>query len=76
MLVAGRPLWLPLSCLGFGAAEALGFRLQGVGAPQQLTDAAPYAITILVLILTRIRLPARGPRADAVPALPKETSTP
>jgi ABC-type uncharacterized transport system permease subunit len=74
MLVAGRPLWLPLSCLGFGAAEALGFRLQGVGAPQQLTDAAPYAITILVLILTRIRLPSRGPRADAV--LPKETSTP
>ncbi|MFB2585930.1 ABC transporter permease [Herbiconiux liukaitaii] len=55
MLVAGRPLWLPLACLGFGAAEALGFRLQGIGAPQQLTDAAPYAITLLVLVLTRIR---------------------
>lgn len=59
MLVAGRPLWLPVACLGFGAAEALGFRLQGVGAPQQLTDAAPYVITILVLILTRLRLPRR-----------------
>lgn len=59
MLVAGRPLWLPVACLGFGAAEALGFRLQGVGAPQQLTDAAPYLITILVLILTRLRLPRR-----------------
>ncbi|MCS5720994.1 ABC transporter permease [Herbiconiux sp. CPCC 203407] len=55
MLVAGRPLWLPLACLGFGAAEALGFRLQGIGAPQQLTDAAPYAITLVVLVLTRIR---------------------
>lgn len=76
MLVAGRPLWLPLSCLGFGAAEALGFRLQGVGAPQQLTDAAPYAITILVLILTRLRLPARTRRVHTPPALPKETSTP
>jgi ABC-type uncharacterized transport system permease subunit len=59
MLVAGRPLWLPLACLGFGAAEALGFRLQGIGAPQQLTDAAPYAITLLVLVLTRVRFARR-----------------
>jgi simple sugar transport system permease protein len=59
MLVAGRPLWLPLACLGFGAAEALGFRLQGIGAPQQLTDAAPYAITLLVLVATRIRFSRR-----------------
>ena len=67
MLVAGRPLWLPLACLGFGAAEALGFRLQGIGAPQQLTDAAPYAITILVLVATRIRLPARFRRRSLRP---------
>jgi len=64
MLVAGRPLWLPLACLGFGAAEAFGFRLQGLGAPQQLTDAAPYAITLLVLVATRIRRP-RGIRRSA-----------
>jgi simple sugar transport system permease protein len=62
MLVAGRPLWLPLACLGFGAAEALGFRLQGIGAPQQLTDAAPYAITLLVLVATRIRFSSRSHR--------------
>lgn len=61
MLVAGRPLWLPVACLGFGAAEAFGFRLQGLGAPQQLTDAAPYAITLLVLVATRI--PWTGSRA-------------
>jgi ABC-type uncharacterized transport system permease subunit len=60
MLVASRPLWLPVACLGFGAAEAFGFRLQGLGAPQQLTDAAPYAITLLVLVATRIRF--RGAR--------------
>lgn len=59
ILVANKPLWLPLICLGFGAAEAIGFRLQGVGAPQQLTDAAPYAITVIVLVLTRIRFAKR-----------------
>jgi ABC-type uncharacterized transport system permease subunit len=59
MLVANRPLWLPVACLGFGAAEAFGFRLQGLGAPQQLTDAAPYAITLIVLVLTRLRFGAR-----------------
>ncbi|QJU54719.1 ABC transporter permease [Herbiconiux sp. KACC 21604] len=60
MLVAGRPFWLPVACLGFGAAEALGFRLQGIGAPQQLTDAAPYAITLVVLVLTRIGFARRN----------------
>ena len=65
MLIAGRPLWLPVACLGFGAAEALGFRLQGVGAPQQLTDAAPYAITILVLVGVRIWVTARQRRTAA-----------
>jgi simple sugar transport system permease protein len=77
MLVAGRPLWLPLACLGFGAAEALGFRLQGIGAPQQLTDAAPYAITILVLIATRLRLPARfrAGRTRTTTASPRTTES-
>jgi general nucleoside transport system permease protein len=59
MLVGSRPLWLPVACLGFGAAEAFGFRLQGLGAPQQLTDAAPYAITLLVLVATRVRFGAK-----------------
>ncbi|WP_066038897.1 ABC transporter permease [Herbiconiux solani] len=70
MLVGGRPLWLPVACLGFGAAEALGFRLQGIGAPQQLTDAAPYAITLLVLIATRIRLPRRRTAAAVTTSAP------
>ncbi|MGG7465745.1 ABC transporter permease [Plantibacter sp. YIM 135347] len=60
ILVSSRPLWLPLACLGFGAAEAIGFHLQGAGAPQQLTDAAPYAITLIVIVLSRV-----GRRRDA-----------
>ncbi|WP_374945615.1 ABC transporter permease [Agreia sp.] len=59
ILVANRAFWLPVACLGFGAAEALGFRLQGIGAPQQLTDAAPYAITLVVLVIMRIAVTRR-----------------
>ncbi|WP_026877418.1 ABC transporter permease [Jiangella gansuensis] len=55
MLAANRPAWVLAACLGFGAAEAFGFRLQGVGAPQQLADAAPYIVTLVVLVATRLR---------------------
>lgn len=55
MLAANRPAWVLVACVGFGAAEAFGFRLQGVGAPQQLADAAPYIVTLLVLVATRLR---------------------
>ncbi|WP_116947531.1 ABC transporter permease [Jiangella endophytica] len=55
MLAASRPAWVLVACVGFGAAEAFGFRLQGVGAPQQLADAAPYIVTLLVLVATRLR---------------------
>ncbi|PRY70297.1 nucleoside ABC transporter membrane protein [Glaciihabitans tibetensis] len=80
MLVMGRPLWLPVACLGFGAAEALGFRLQGIGAPQQLTDAAPYAITIAVLVGMRMWVTARNRRPSLsaqpvpLPSQPESTS--
>ncbi|MEW9552852.1 ABC transporter permease [Nonomuraea sp. NPDC050783] len=51
MLAGVRP-WLGLgACLLFGAAEALGFRLQGLGLPQQAADAAPYLITLLALVV-------------------------
>jgi simple sugar transport system permease protein len=51
MLGGVRPLRVLSACLLFGVAEALGFRLQGAGLPQQLADAAPYVITLLALIL-------------------------
>ncbi|WP_214321201.1 ABC transporter permease [Nonomuraea sediminis] len=50
MLAGPRPFLVLAACLLFGAAEALGFRLQGLGLPQQATDAAPYLITLLALI--------------------------
>ncbi|MGV9384210.1 ABC transporter permease [Nonomuraea sp. NPDC003707] len=51
MLAGGRPSLMLGACLLFGAAEALGFRLQGLGLPQQAADAAPYLITLLALVL-------------------------
>jgi ABC-type uncharacterized transport system permease subunit len=55
MLGGGRVSGVVAACLLFGVAEALGFRLQGEGLPQQAADAAPYAITLLALVLVRLR---------------------
>ncbi|GAA0358295.1 ABC transporter permease [Microbispora corallina] len=51
MLGGVRPYRVAAACLLFGVAEALGFRLQGAGLPQQLADAAPYLITLVALVL-------------------------
>ncbi|WP_432545189.1 ABC transporter permease [Kineococcus sp. SYSU DK002] len=61
MLAVNRPVGVLLACLLFGAAEAWGFRLQGIGLPQQLTDAAPYLVTLVVLVLVRARRVRRNP---------------
>jgi simple sugar transport system permease protein len=68
MLAVNRPLWVLGACLLFGAAEAWGFRLQGLGLPQQLTDAAPYLVTLAVLVLSRVRVRRRVRAADPVAA--------
>ncbi|WP_233160590.1 ABC transporter permease [Actinophytocola xanthii] len=39
----------------FGLAEAAGFRLQGLGLPQQATDAAPYVVTLVALFVFSAR---------------------
>ncbi|MEO3808013.1 ABC transporter permease [Sphaerisporangium sp. B11E5] len=54
MLGGVRPYRVLLACLLFGAAEAVGFRLQGAGLPQQAADAAPYVITLLALVLAGV----------------------
>lgn len=54
MLAGIRPYRLVGACLLFGVAEELGFRLQGAGLPQQAADAAPYVITLAVLVLARV----------------------
>jgi len=68
MLAVNRPLWVLGACLLFGAAEAWGFRLQGLGLPQQLTDAAPYLVTLVVLVVSRVRVRRRVRAADPVAA--------
>jgi general nucleoside transport system permease protein len=49
MLGRATPVGVLLAALLFGLAEALGFRLQGLGLPQQATDAAPYVVTLIAL---------------------------
>lgn len=51
MLARAHPIGVLGAALLFGFADALGFRLQSFGLPDQLTDAGPYVITLLVLIL-------------------------
>jgi simple sugar transport system permease protein len=55
MLGRATPLGVLLAALLFGLAEAFGFRLQGLGLPQQATDAAPYVVTLIALFLSSSR---------------------
>jgi simple sugar transport system permease protein len=53
MLARANPVGALGAALLFGFAEAVGFRLQGNGFPSQFTDAAPYVVTLIALILAR-----------------------
>lgn len=55
MLARAHPVGVLGAALLFGFADAIGFRLQSFGLPQQLTDAGPYVITLLALILMSTR---------------------
>lgn len=52
-MIVGKwhPLGAGAACLLFGAAETLQIRLQGSGAPTQLLQMLPFALTILVLVV-------------------------
>jgi simple sugar transport system permease protein len=52
----------------FAAAEALGFRLQGVGLPSQLASATPYVLTLVALIVASVRSRRALGRAPTEPA--------
>ncbi|MFD4568720.1 ABC transporter permease [Streptomyces sp. NPDC058251] len=65
MLGRALPLGVLLAALLFGLAEAAGFRLQGLGLPQQATDAAPYVVTLGALFLTTARRRRRTRPAGA-----------
>ena len=55
MLARAHPVGVLGAALLFGFADAVGFRLQSFGLPQQPTDAGPYVLTLVVLILVSRR---------------------
>ncbi|MBC6459618.1 ABC transporter permease [Actinomadura sp. HBU206391] len=72
MLGRAAPLGVLLAALLFGVVEALGFRLQGQGLPQQAADAAPYVVTLVALFASTARRRARRPSAaTAEPTAPE-----
>lgn len=63
LLTAGRagPMLLALVCYAY--TQALGFRLQTVGLPMQVSDAAPYLATLALMVwlgVRRRRVPAQN----------------
>lgn len=52
MLGRAHPLFVALACVLFGFADAFSIRLQSQGLPNQLTDAVPYVVTLLALVIS------------------------
>ena len=55
LLGRAHPWGVLAACLLFGTAEGLGFRLQGNGLAVQVTDALPWVVTLVALIIARRR---------------------
>ncbi len=55
LIAAGRLRVLLLTLVVYAYAQAVGFRLQTVGLPMQLSDAAPYLAMIAVLVRAGLR---------------------
>lgn len=53
MLGRSNPLLVAGACGLFGLADAFGIRLQASGLPSQLTDVAPYVVTLAALVISR-----------------------
>lgn len=50
MMCSARLPWILPAAILFGLVDALSFRIQGLGLPQQFTEALPYVLAIVVLI--------------------------
>ncbi len=61
MLGQANPIGVAATSLLFGFTDSLGFRLQGLSLPSQLTEAVPYLATLagLFLVAVRKRSPVR-----------------
>jgi ABC-type uncharacterized transport system permease subunit len=71
MLARDNPLYAAAACVLFGFADAFSIRLQGEGLPNQLTDIAPYVVTLAALVIThRKRSRAGAPTAELAQATP------
>jgi simple sugar transport system permease protein len=55
LLGRAHPVAVLGACLLFGTADGLGFRLQGNGMAVQITNALPWVVTLLALIIARRR---------------------
>jgi general nucleoside transport system permease protein len=55
MLGRNNPLYAGAACVLFGFADAIGVNLQSHGLTNQLTDMAPYVVTLLALVITHRR---------------------
>ena len=53
LLGRAHPFAVLGACLLFGTADGLGFRLQGNGMAVQITDALPWVVTLVALIIAR-----------------------
>jgi simple sugar transport system permease protein len=62
MLGRAHPLGVLAAAVLFGFADTLGFRLQGLGLPSQITGALPYVMTLVALFAVQAR---RRPRPRA-----------
>jgi general nucleoside transport system permease protein len=55
MLGRSNPLYAAAACVLFGFADAFGIKLQSQGLPNQLTDIAPYVVTLAALVISHRR---------------------
>lgn len=51
MLGRAHPLGVAAACVLFGFTDSLGFRLQGLRLPSQLTEMLPYVVTLASLFV-------------------------
>lgn len=74
-LMLGRynPIATGAACVLFAFADAMGLRLQSEGLPNQLTDIAPYVVTLIALAASHHRRRRKGPSvgtADTASSVP------
>jgi simple sugar transport system permease protein len=77
MLGRANPLYATAACVLFGFADAFSVRLQSQGLPNQLTDIAPYVVTLVALAISyRKRVRVARPSAETLAAAPGSDAKP